>query len=133
MLHRGDPGAALDRLALHPGELRTWYGGEWRPWYAALWVEASVLTGDPGVAERLADTAPMVAPNPTAAALVERAAALAAGHHDRLPALAATLAANGCRYQAARTLVLAGGGHAEDGRAAMADLGAAPMSEPAAG
>jgi predicted ATPase/DNA-binding CsgD family transcriptional regulator len=133
MLHRGDPGAALERLALHPGELHTWYGGEWRPWYAALWVEAAVLAGDPGVAGRLADAGPMVAPNPTAAALVERAAALADGDRDRLPALAATLAATGCRYQAARTLVLAGGAHAEDGRAAMADLGVAPMAEPASG
>jgi predicted ATPase/DNA-binding CsgD family transcriptional regulator len=133
MLHRGDPGAALDRLALHPDALRTWYGGEWRPWYAALWVEAAVLAGDPGAGERLAAAVPMVAPNPVAAALVERAAALAAGDRARLPALAATLAATGCRYQAARTLVLAGDGHAAEGRAAMADLGAAPMAEPGPG
>jgi predicted ATPase/DNA-binding CsgD family transcriptional regulator len=132
-LHRGDPAAALERLVLHPDELRTWYGGEWRPWYAALWFEAAVLAGDPDASERLAVAEPMVAPNPTTAALVERAAALAAGDGDRLPALAAMLGAMGCRYQAARTLVLAGGTHASRGRAAMADLGAAPMAEPAGG
>ena len=132
-LHRGDPATALERLVVHPGELRTWYGGEWRPWYAALWVEASVLAGDPAASERLADAEPMVAPNPTAAALVERAAALAAGDRDRLPALAAMLGTTGCRYQAARTLVLAGGADAARGRTAMADLGAAPMAEPAGG
>jgi hypothetical protein len=74
----------------------------------------------------------MAAPNPTAAAMVERAAALAAGERDRLVDLASTLDDAGCRYQAARTLVLAGGPHAAEGRAAMAALGAAPMAEPAA-
>jgi predicted ATPase/DNA-binding CsgD family transcriptional regulator len=133
LLHHGDAGAALDRLALHPGELRTWYGGEWRPWYAALWVESAVLAGAPDAERRLAEVAAMVAPNATAAALVDRAAALAAGDRSRLPALAATLAATGCRYQAARTLVLAGGSHAADGRAAMADLGATPTAESAPG
>jgi hypothetical protein len=73
----------------------------------------------------------MVAPNPTAAAMVERAAALAAGDRDRLVEVAASLAGTGCRYQAARALVLAGGPHAVEGRAAMAALGAAPMAEPA--
>jgi hypothetical protein len=64
------------------------------------------------------------------AAVVERAAALADGDTERLVALADVLAATGCRYQAARTLVLAGGDHADRGRDAMAALGAAPMAEP---
>jgi len=116
---------------MHPAELVTWDGGEWRPWYAALWAEAAVLAGDPAADERLADARPLVAPNPIAAAMVERAAALAAGEVDRLVEAAATQAEAGCRYQAARTLILAGGTHAAEGRAAMATLGAAPMAEPA--
>jgi hypothetical protein len=116
---------------LHPAELVTWDGGEWRPWYAALWAEAAVLAGDPAADQRLADARPLVAPNPIAAAMVERAAALAAGERDRLVEVAAPLAQAGCPYQAARTLILAGGAHAAEGRAAMAALGAAPMAEPA--
>jgi hypothetical protein len=36
--------------------------------------------------------------------------------------------AAGCRYQAARTLLLAGNGHAATGTAALTDLGLAPGS-----
>ncbi|MDD9371191.1 MAG: hypothetical protein PV358_13815, partial [Acidimicrobiales bacterium] len=72
---------------------------------------------------------PMVAANPTPVALVARAAALLTGDTDRLVALAADLADTGCRYQWARTLVLAGGDAAVEGRRAMADIGAAPMAE----
>ncbi len=131
-LHQGQAGGAVARMTLHPGDLRTWDGGEWRPWYAALWAEAAVLAGHPDAAERLEVARPMAAPNPTAAAMVERAAALAAGERDRLVDLASTLDDAGCRYQAARTLVLAGGPPAAEGRAAMAALGAAPMAEPTA-
>jgi predicted ATPase/DNA-binding CsgD family transcriptional regulator len=129
-LHEGHAGDAVAAMTLHPADLNTWDGGEWRPWYAALWAEAAVLAGHPEAAERLAVARPMAAPNPTTAAMVERAAALAAGAPDRLVDLAATLEDAGCRYQAARTLVLAGGPHAAAGRAAMAALGAAPMAEP---
>jgi hypothetical protein len=130
-LHEGDPARAVALMTMHPAELVTWDGGEWRPWYAALWAEAAVLAGDPAADQRLADARPLVAPNPIAAAMVERAAALAAGEVDRLVEAAATQAEAGCRYQAARTLILAGGTHAAEGRAAMATLGAAPMAEPA--
>jgi predicted ATPase/DNA-binding CsgD family transcriptional regulator len=130
-LHESDPGRAVALMTLHPADLVTWDGGEWRPWYAALWAEAAVLAGDPAAAQRLADARPLVAPNPTAAAMVERAAALAAGERDRLVEAAVTLTEAGCSYQAARTLILAGGPHAAEGRAAMAALGAAPMAEPA--
>jgi hypothetical protein len=132
-LHEGEPGRAVALMALHPAELVTWDGGEWRPWYAALWAEAAVLAGDPAAAQRLADARPLVATNPVAAAMVERAAALATGERERdqLVEAAATQAEAGAVYQAARSLILAGGSHAAEGRAAMAALGAAPMAEPA--
>ncbi|HEY2998782.1 MAG TPA: LuxR C-terminal-related transcriptional regulator [Acidimicrobiales bacterium] len=132
-LHRGEAKAAFLRLADHPALFRNWHSGEWRPWYAALFAESAVLLGDESAASRIEDARPIAAPNPTVAAMVERAAALAAGDRQRLVGLAATLADTGCRYQWARTLILAGGDHAERGRAAMAELGAAPMAEPAGG
>ena len=132
-LHEGEPGRAVALMALHPAELVTWDGGEWRPWYAALWAEAAVLAGDPAAARRLADARPLVAANPVAATMLERAAALATGERERgqLVEAAATQAEAGAVYQAARSLILAGGSHAAEGRAAMAALGAAPMAEPA--
>jgi hypothetical protein len=114
-------------MTSHPAAFRTWYGGEWRAWYAAAWAESAVLAGDPTAGRRITDARPIVAPNPTAAALVERAAALAAGDLGGLATLARTLDGTGCRYQAARTRILAGGDQAEQGRADMAALGAAPM------
>jgi hypothetical protein len=129
-MHEGDAATAAAAMTLHPSELTSWDGGEWRTWYAAVWAEAAVMAGHPDAAERLAVARTIAAPNPTASAMVERAAALAAGERDRLAGLAATLAGEGCRYQAARTLILAGGAHAADGREAMAALGAAPMAEP---
>jgi predicted ATPase/DNA-binding CsgD family transcriptional regulator len=127
-LHRGDAQAAFDRLEHDPGDFDTWYTGEWRPWYAAFHAEAAVLLGHESAAERIERARPMVAANPMTVALVERAAALLAGDTDRLVELASELAATGCRYQWARTLVLAGEPHAAEGRRAMADLGAAPMA-----
>jgi predicted ATPase/DNA-binding CsgD family transcriptional regulator len=131
-LHRGDSVAAFDRLAEDPDEFRTWHTGEWRPWYAALHAEAAVLVGDESAVPRIERARAIAAPNPTAAALVDRAAALAAGDTVRLVALADVLASTGCRYQWARTLVLAGGDQAVEGRRQMAMLGAAPMAEPPA-
>jgi hypothetical protein len=130
-LHEGNPGRAVSLMTIHPSELVTWDGGEWRPWYAALWAEAAVLARDPTAAQRLAEARPLVDRNPIAAAMVERAAALATGERARLVGLAAAQADAGCPYQAGRTLILAGGPHAAEGRAAMAALGAAPMAEPA--
>jgi len=63
--------------------------------------------------------------------MVRRAAAVATGERDGLVEAAAVQAGAGCVYQAARTLILAGGPHAAEGRDAMAALGAAPMAEPA--
>ncbi|HEV2784124.1 MAG TPA: hypothetical protein VGX25_32460, partial [Actinophytocola sp.] len=67
-----------------------------------------------------------VAGNPVATAQVERAAALLDGDRPRLLAAADAFKAAGCRYQWARTLVLAGGEHAAAGTAALAALGLSP-------
>jgi len=55
--------------------------------------------------------------------------ALARADTGRLVRAAGELGALGCPYQQARTLVLAGGEHAAEGRALMSALGAAPMAE----
>jgi hypothetical protein len=47
-----------------------------------------------------------------------------------LLAAAAALEAAGCRYQWARTLVLAGGADRARGEAALAAMGATPMAVP---
>jgi predicted ATPase len=129
-LHVGDIDAAVDRLAVDPDRLRTWFSGEWRPWYAALWAEAAVLARLPDAAERIEQARLSVAANPVAGAMVERAAALADGDADRLAAAAAALEPTGCAYQWARTLVMAGGEHREAGEAALERMGATPMGIP---
>jgi predicted ATPase/DNA-binding CsgD family transcriptional regulator len=129
-LHVGDIDAAVARLAVDPDRLRTWFSGEWRPWYAALWAEAAVLAGRPDAAERIERARMSVASNPVATAMVERAAAFADGDADRLAAAAAALEPTGCRYQWARTMVMAGGQHREAGEAALERMGAAPMGMP---
>jgi hypothetical protein len=91
------------------------------------------LAGSPDARDRIARTRPIARPNPTVDALLDRAEALLDGDTERLAALAAALEGSGCRYQWARTLVLAGGTLAEHGRIEMAALGAAPMAEPGAG
>ena len=60
--------------------------------------------------------------------MVERAQALFDGDRERLLAAADAFDAAGCPYQAARTLVLAGGDEAARGLAAFADLGLAPVA-----
>lgn len=105
-LHRDEPGAALDRLSadLDDGTVwRHWGSGLWRPWYAALWAEAAVLAGHRDAEVRLDRSRPAARDNPIAAAVVERAAAVAAGDHDRLVRFAITFAQLGCPYQQART------------------------------
>jgi predicted ATPase len=126
-LHRGEHDAALAALPTPPEAFRRWHTGMSRPWYAAAWAEAGVLAGAPGVAARLSRARFVTAGNPVAGPLVERAAALAEGRRDDLPALADALDRAGCPYQAARTRVLAGGEHGARGRAALAAMGATPM------
>ena len=127
LLHRGDPEAALVRLADDPADFTHWHNGEWRPWYAALWAEAAVLAAHESGGGRIEHARPITAPNPIAAAMVERAAALLAGADEPLVRAAETLNAAGCRYQWARTLVMAGGEPGRRGRAALNALGVAPM------
>lgn len=124
LLHLGRAGEAVQRLDVHPHELRRWYQGIWRPWYAAAWAEAAVLAGEPDAAERIASVRATTAENAVTAALVARAAALAAGDRAGVLAAADALEAAGCRYQWARSLVLAGGADRERGAAELAVMGA---------
>ena len=127
LLHRGEPGPALARLPVEAGgpAPSKWITWIWLHWYAALRAEAAVLAADPDAGRELDAARTVVAGNPVASAIVDRAGALLAGDRARLLAAGADLAAAGCPYQAARTLVLAGGAEAERGAAALADLGAA--------
>ncbi|MFJ1706711.1 ATP-binding protein [Kitasatospora sp. NPDC088346] len=128
MLHQGRPGAALERLAPEPGQVRQWTTWIWLHWYVALRTEAAVLVRAPDAAGRLAAARTAVAGNPVATALVERAAALLDGDRELLIATAGVFDAAGCPYQSARTLILAGGEHAARGAGALAGLGLAPMA-----
>jgi predicted ATPase/DNA-binding CsgD family transcriptional regulator len=128
-LHRGAAPEVVAALAADPETPDEWHAGVWRQWYAALWAEAAVLDDhvDEGDrAERLDWARDITAGNPIAAAIVDRAEALAAGDRARLPAIAATLGP-GCRYQQARTLVLAGGDAQAQGQALFAAMHAMPM------
>ena len=148
LLHRGRPKQAARVLRSAPEELDEWYSGMWRPWYAALWAEAAVLSDRGDVAERLQRARAAAAGNPVATAIVDRAAALAAGRarpgpgpdndndndndgdgdgRNGLSAAAAALKDAGCRYQWARTLVFIGGEERVQGEAALAAMGATPM------
>ncbi|MFD4181410.1 ATP-binding protein [Rhodococcus sp. NPDC058514] len=127
MLHNGQAGAALDRTA-EPGEVWRWVTWIWLHWYVALRAEAAVLAGHSDAGDRLAEARAIVAGNPVAGAIVERADALLAEDRERLLATADAFDAAGCRYQSARTRVLAGGDHAARGAAELADLGLAPMA-----
>ncbi|GAA0315046.1 hypothetical protein GCM10010302_62800 [Streptomyces polychromogenes] len=128
LLHHGDPHAALERLAPEPERVWKWVCWVWLHWYEALRAEAAVLAGHPDARARVAAARARVAGNPVATALVERAQALLDCDPGRLPASAAAFEAAGCRYQWARTLLLAGGEHATTGAAALARLGFAPMA-----
>jgi hypothetical protein len=87
-----------------------------------------VLADHPDAAERLERAGPIAAANPVATAMIARATALAAGNGDAVVAVADALERTGCRYQWARTLVLAGGDHRVAGQAALAQMGTAPMA-----
>ncbi len=126
LLHRGDADAALERVAPPPDRVWKWVCWVWLHWYTALRAETAVLAGRPDARDRIAAARARVAGNPVASAQVDRAEALLDGDLPRLLGTAAAFDAAGCRYQAARTLVLAGGEHAAAGRAALARLGLAP-------
>ena len=124
LLHLGRARDAVRCLEGPPQELRRWYQGIWRPWYAAAWAEAAVLAGRPDAADRIAAVRATTAENAVTAALVQRAAALAAGDRAGVLAAADVLEAAGCRYQWARSLLLAGGPERERGASALDSMGA---------
>lgn len=128
LLHQGQAREATQRLAPAPDEVWRWVTWIWLHWYVALRAEAAVLAGRPDAADRVAEARATVAGNPIATAIVQRADALLAKDLDRLLAAADACDAAGSRYQAARTLVLAGGDPAVRGAAALAGLGVAPMA-----
>ncbi|MEU4341914.1 LuxR C-terminal-related transcriptional regulator [Nocardia sp. NPDC023852] len=130
MLHNGQAVEALERMAPEPGEVWRWVTWIWLHWYVALRAEATVLAGSSDASDRLAEAWTIVAGNPIAGAIVERAEALLAKDQERLLATADAFDVAGCRYQSARTRMLAGGDHAARGAAAFTDLGLAPMSPP---
>ncbi len=129
LLLRGLPERAMQHLHTPPEQFRSWHNGMWRPWYAALWAEAAVLTGHEDAVARILCARRVTLDNPIAAAIVDRAAALA-GDRDGLVPAAAALQAAGCRYQWARTLVLIGGAERVRGESALAAMGATPMVWP---
>jgi predicted ATPase/DNA-binding CsgD family transcriptional regulator len=129
LLHRGRIDEAVRAMSAYdPDDLQEWFNGMWRQWYAAVWAEVAVLAGDPSADERLVRAERIAAGNPVAGAMVERSRALAAGERSALLDAGRRIDAAGCRYQAARTLVLAGGGEGAAGAAALEALGAMPMS-----
>jgi hypothetical protein len=117
-------------LATPPEEFQAWYNGLWRPWYAALWAEAAVMAGHPAAADRIDRARRCAAGNPIALAILARSAALGSGNRDGVLAEAERLSAEGCRYQWARTLVLADGPERARGEDALAAMGATPMAQP---
>ncbi|MFB9631175.1 ATP-binding protein [Nonomuraea helvata] len=128
LLHHGQASEALERMASEAGEVWKWVTWIWLHWYVALRSEATVLAGSIDARARLADARTVTAGNPVARAIVERAEALLDNDRERLLATADVFDAAGCRYQSARTLVLAGGDHAARGAAALAELGLTPMA-----
>jgi predicted ATPase/DNA-binding SARP family transcriptional activator/DNA-binding CsgD family transcriptional regulator len=127
-LHRGRPAEAMALLATPPEGFQDSYSGRWRPWYAAVWAEAAVLAGDPAAADRISRARRLSAGNPIALAMVDRSAAFARGDRDGMLAAARRLSAAGCRYQWARTLILAGGPQRARGEDELAAMRAAPMA-----
>jgi hypothetical protein len=128
LLHAGRPEEAVSLLATPPEHFRAWHNGLWRPWYAALWAEAAMLAGDPAAGSRISRARVCATGNPIALAIVDRSAAFASGNRDGMVAAAQRLSAAGCRYQWARTLVLAGGPEQARGEDELAAMGATAMA-----
>jgi hypothetical protein len=128
LLHDGHSWPAMERLVAEPDEMEKWITWIWRHWYQALRAEAAVLAGHPDASDRLAIARTIVAGNPIASAIVERAAALLGDDRDRLLDAATAFDAAGCHYQWARTLTFAGGNDAKTGADALSELGLSAMS-----
>ncbi len=127
LLHHGQASLALEQLGTPAGEPDKRLG-IWLHWHVALHAEAAVLAGHPDASHHLTAARPIVAGNPIATAILDRAAALLDADRERLLTTAVAFEAAGCAYQHARTLILAGGGTAPDGNAALAGLGLAPAA-----
>lgn len=123
LLHQGDANAALERIAPPPRTVWKWVCWVWLPWYTVLRAEAAVLAGHPDAQDRINAARTAAADNPIATAQTDRAQALLDGDQPKLLATADAFDAAGCPYQAARTLLLAGGEHAAAAASALADLG----------
>lgn len=89
---------------------------------------ASRLAGHSDANRYLTTARPIVAGNPIATAILDRAAALLDDDHERLLTTAAVFETADCPCQRARTLILAGGDTASTGNAALVDLGLTPAA-----
>jgi hypothetical protein len=109
LLDRGQAAEALARLAPEPDAPAPskWVTWIWLHWYVALRAEAAVLAAHPDAPFHLATARDLVAGNPLATAIVDRAEALQAHDPDRLLATAPTFESAGSPYQSTRTLTLA--------------------------
>jgi hypothetical protein len=128
LLHHGHASLALERLGAHASEPNKWLSWIWLHWHIALRAEAAVLAGHHDASHHLTAAGPIVAGNPIATAILERAAALLDDDHERLLTTAAAFETAGCPYQRARTLILAGADTASAGNATLADLGLIPAA-----
>ncbi|HEU0286504.1 MAG TPA: hypothetical protein VFR22_05620, partial [Nocardioidaceae bacterium] len=127
-LHRGEVEVALTHVAGEPESFKPWHDSAWRSWYTAVWAEAGVFGALPDRRDRIDRARFVVRSNRIASAIVDRAAAFDVGDTQGLLAAADALATAGCRYQYARTLVLAGGDARAEGEAILAAIGATPMA-----
>lgn len=130
LLHHGDYQQAHTLLAAEPRELRHWTTPLFSQWRAGLLCEAAVLSGASDADELITSAETSTAGNPIAASIVARAAALHMEDHSTLPSIAASFREADYDYQAARTLIFAGGEQRRRGQAIIGDMGAAPMAEP---
>jgi predicted ATPase/DNA-binding CsgD family transcriptional regulator len=130
LVHRGELADALAVMTLEPAALQQWSNAIWRQWYATLRAEVAVLVGHPDADDRLQLAGEYVVGNPVAEAMLARTRALVAGDAEAVAATARDLDRAACPYQAARSLVLAGGRHRSQGQDRLEVLGAAPMATP---
>jgi hypothetical protein len=129
LLHHGRAARALEQLDTGTDEANLWRLGILLHWHVALRAEAAVLAGRPEATHYLAAAGPVVAGNPIASAILDRATALHDDDRERLLATAAVFEAAGCPYQEARTLILAGGDTASTGKDILVNLGLAPVDD----
>jgi predicted ATPase/DNA-binding CsgD family transcriptional regulator len=132
LLHRGRAALACECLAAEPDKPAPskWLAWIWLHWYVALRAEAAVLAAHPDARNHLAAASAVVAGDPIGTAMVRRAEALLDHDREQLLATVPAFDAAGCPYQAARTLLLAGGDEAELGARALTNLGLAPVVSP---